>query len=243
MSKDIFLQRKQFNFYKSYYDIALEIENDKDRSDYLLAICEYQFTGVEPVLLGMPKFAFLSQKHSLLKQVKGYEDAKIALKNKETLTPTPTRVSGTIPKEQPLPVINNKQLIINNKQLEINNIDNNNKATPLKFSFYNCLVDYGFQKDLVNDWIKVRKTKKATNTQTAFNNFIKEIEKRTCNLNEILEFIVSKNWSGFKWEWHDKENNFNQTNDGKQQLTNTGTKKQFRFSTVDALETLARQNK
>lgn len=131
-----------------------------------------------------------------------------------------------------------------NTNIQSNNIPiYNNKATPLKFSFYNCLVDYGFQKDLVNDWIKVRKTKKATNTQTAFNNFIKEIEKRNCNLNEILEFIVSKNWSGFKWEWHDKENNFNQTNDGKQQFTNTGTKKQFRFSTADALETLARQNK
>jgi len=36
---------------------------------------------------------------------------------------------------------------------------------------------------------------------------------------------------------------FNTQKNGKQQLTNTGTKKQFRFSTVDALETLARQNK
>lgn len=79
-------------------------------------------------------------------------------------------------------------------------------ATPEKFSFFNYLVSYGFDKDLVNDWIKVRKTKKATNTQTAFNSFIKELEKRSCNINEVLEFIVSKNWSGFKWTWYDKEN-------------------------------------
>lgn len=208
MSKDIFSERKQFNFYKSYYDIALEIENDKDRSDYLLAICEYQFTGVEPELQGMAKFAFLSQKHSLLKQVKGYEDAKNSIENKKTLPATPPRVPSTIPIEQPLVEINNKQLTSNNEQLKIENnkLINTYTATPEKFSFFNSLVGYGFDKYLVNDWIQVRKTKRATNTKTAFNSFIKELEKRSCNINEILEFIVSKNWSGFKWTWYDNEN-------------------------------------
>jgi hypothetical protein len=215
MINNIFSERKQFNFYKSYYDIALEIECDKDRSDYLLAICEYQFTGIEPELNGMSKFAFLSQKHSLLKQVKGFEDAKLALKNKATLQPTPSRVCDTIPTEQPLVEINNKQLTSNNKEEEINNKkEKEYTATPSKFSFFNSLIDYGFDKDLVNDWIKVRKTKKATNTETAFKNFIKELEKRNSNINDVLEFIVSKNWSGFKWEWYDKENpqNNNQLN-------------------------------
>lgn len=79
----------------------------------------------------------------------------------------------------------------------------NNTASP--FSFFNSLIDYGFEKKLISDWIKVRKTKKATNTETSFNSFIKEIEKRNCNINEILEFIIIKNWSGFKWSWYDAE--------------------------------------
>ena len=33
-----------------------------------------QFTGEEPNLDGMVKFAYLSQKHSIDRQVKGYED-------------------------------------------------------------------------------------------------------------------------------------------------------------------------
>lgn len=92
---------------------------------------------------------------------------------------------------------------------ELNNINNenneeiNNTASP--FSFFNSLIDYGFEKKLISDWIKVRKTKKATNTETSFNSFIKEIEKRNCNINEILEFIIIKNWSGFKWSWYDTE--------------------------------------
>lgn len=72
-----------------------------------------------------------------------------------------------------------------------------------KFSFYSELVNYGFEKNLVEDWLKVRKTKKATNTQTAFKNFILEIELRECNINEILEICVDKSWSGFKWSWYD----------------------------------------
>ncbi len=82
-------------------------------------------------------------------------------------------------------------------------IENNNTASP--FSFFNSLINYGFDKNLVSDWLKVRKTKKATNTETSFNSFIKEIEKRNCNLNEILEYIIVKNWSGFKWSWYDTE--------------------------------------
>lgn len=106
-------------------------------------------------------------------------------------------------------------------------IKKDNTALPQKFSFYNSLIYYGFKKELVSDWISVRKNKKATNTQTAFNSFIREIEKRTCNLNEILEFIVSKNWSGFKWEWYDKENNFKSNENGKSTITQTEQFKQI----------------
>jgi hypothetical protein len=88
----------------------------------------------------------------------------------------------------------------------VNDIKKNNiTASPKNFSFYNSLIDYGFDKNLVSDWLKVRKTKKATNTETAFKNFISEIEKRNCILNEILEFTIIRNWSGFKWTWYDAE--------------------------------------
>jgi len=110
---------------------------------------------------------------------------------------------------------------------KVNVKENINTALPQKFSFYNSLIYYGFKKELVSDWISVRKNKKATNTQTAFNSFIREIEKRTCNLNEILEFIVSKNWSGFKWEWYDKENNFKSNENGKSTITQTEQFKQI----------------
>lgn len=75
-----------------------------------------------------------------------------------------------------------------------------------KFPFKDFLIDYGFDEKLIDEWLKVRKNKKATNSETAVKNFISEIEKRDCNLNEIMEIIVSKSWSGFSWEWLDHKN-------------------------------------
>lgn len=85
-----------------------------------------------------------------------------------------------------------------------------------KFNFRNSLISYGFDKDLVSDWLEVRKGKRASNTKTAYNSFIKEIEARECNINEILEHIIIKSWVGFKWSWYDNEMKSN-TNNTKQQ--------------------------
>ncbi len=65
--------RKTFNFYRSYWDVANEL-NDKDRLAFYDALMKRQFTGVETDLEGMVKFAYLSQKHSIDRQIEGYEN-------------------------------------------------------------------------------------------------------------------------------------------------------------------------
>ena len=71
------------------------------------------------------------------------------------------------------------------------------------FDFRKSLMEYGFKSDLVDDWIKVRKTKNATNTETAFKAFISEIQSKECNINEMLQTAVTNSWSGFKHKWVD----------------------------------------
>ena len=63
--------RKAFKFYRSYYDVALELP-ESDRLSYLMAILHTQFTGHTPELSGMAKFAFISQKHSIQSQLDGF---------------------------------------------------------------------------------------------------------------------------------------------------------------------------
>jgi hypothetical protein len=77
----------------------------------------------------------------------------------------------------------------------------NNTATP--FSFFNSLIQLGAKKELVSDWLKVRKTKKLTNTETAFNNLKIEFEKSGKPIDEILEKCITESWGGFKasWRW------------------------------------------
>lgn len=82
--------RKAFNFYRSYYDVAKELSK-KDREEFLMALLQKQFEGIEPKLEGMAKFAYLSQQHSIDSQVVGYEQ-----KTKEKLTPTEGGCQGGI---------------------------------------------------------------------------------------------------------------------------------------------------
>lgn len=77
------------------------------------------------------------------------------------------------------------------------------KALP--FSFYNSLILLGGDKQLVSDWLKVRKNKKATNSETAFNGFKKQLEKTGVNINKVLELCVIKSWAGFNSEWYKNE--------------------------------------
>ena len=80
--------RQGFNFYRSYYEVAKEL-SEKDRLKFLWSILQREFEGIEPNLEGMAKFAYLSQKHSIDKQVKGYED-----KTGDKLTPTEGGTQG-----------------------------------------------------------------------------------------------------------------------------------------------------
>lgn len=65
-------ERKAFNFYKSYYDVACEL-SDKDRLLFYDALIKRQFFGIEPDLKGMAKFAYISQKHNVDSQILGWE--------------------------------------------------------------------------------------------------------------------------------------------------------------------------
>lgn len=66
-------ERKAVKFYRSYWEVAMEL-NDKDRLAFYDAVMLRQFTGEQTVLKGMANFAYISQKHSIDAQVKGFED-------------------------------------------------------------------------------------------------------------------------------------------------------------------------
>lgn len=69
------------------------------------------------------------------------------------------------------------------------------------FNFRKKLFEYGFKENLINDWMLIRKKKNSTDTETTFNKFIREIELAPEDKNDILLFIVEKEWKSFEYQW------------------------------------------
>ena len=77
------------------------------------------------------------------------------------------------------------------------NVINNTVA----FSFKKSLCALEVDNKIANEYMKVRKTKKAVNTETAFNSLKNQIEKTTLSANEVITKCVEMSWSGFNAEW------------------------------------------
>jgi hypothetical protein len=80
-----------------------------------------------------------------------------------------------------------------------------------KFSFEQTLIDLGADKKTLSDWMKVRKDKKASNTETALKSFINKVNKSNYTLNEVIKICAEESWKGFEESWIKKS--VNQTNE------------------------------
>jgi len=90
----------------------------------------------------------------------------------------------------------------------------------IRFNFRKNLSDFGIESGLVDDWLSVRKTKKATNTKTAFEIIESELLKCENELkvdrNTAIKYAIEKSWSGFKSDWIRNEQIKNQNNGNQQ---------------------------
>lgn len=75
------------------------------------------------------------------------------------------------------------------------------KEKESTFNFKDSLLELGIENSIVESWLKVRKTKKAVNTEIAFNGIITQIEKSGLTPNECIKLSVENSWAGFKAEW------------------------------------------
>ena len=84
-----------------------------------------------------------------------------------------------------------------------NDIENENNIK--KFSFLKELLSIGVERNIAEEWIKVRKNKKLTQTETAFRKTKAEIDKSGRNANDCITLCVERSWGGFKAEWIERE--------------------------------------
>lgn len=193
-------KRKGFNFFRSYYDVYNELNNEQ-KVLFMDALLDKQFLNKDPEdLKGIVKLAYVSQSNNINAQVKGYED-KTGLKLNKINPKQGGSVGGCLggsvgPSVGPCLQVKEKGKVKEKVKEKEEDKKNNHK-----FVFRKELINAGGKKELVEDWLLVRKNKKATNTKTAFNNFMKQVDKSGMGLNYILELCVSKSWSGFNSDW------------------------------------------
>lgn len=77
----------------------------------------------------------------------------------------------------------------------------NKEDIEVTFDFKKSLIDFGFDTELVKDWLAVRFKKKSANTKTAFNIFVGQVIKSGADKNKILELCVCKGWISFNHKW------------------------------------------
>lgn len=95
------------------------------------------------------------------------------------------------------------QLISDAPVIQSNPIQSESKPTAKAavFSFKTELLNLGVDAGLVADWLKVRKAKKASDTQTAFTKFLNEVKKAGWSIPEAVGYCTEKDWKGFEAEW------------------------------------------
>lgn len=119
--------------------------------------------------------------------------AKLLTKSRQTPDKVPT-LSGQNPE---------KSVLIEENRIEEKRREK--KANPSSIS------DLDFSKwpeqpdqQTLKDWFKQRKTKKASNSQTAINRIGKELHKANAfgySVNECLEKALLRGWTGFEADW------------------------------------------
>jgi hypothetical protein len=83
------------------------------------------------------------------------------------------------------------------------------------FDFKKSLYSLVINKSIVDEWLKVRKAKKAVNTETALNGFLNQVDKTSMTVEQVLTICVERSWSGFKPEWIDDNKPVKQSSDEK----------------------------
>lgn len=174
------MSRKGFNFYRSYFDVAMELP-DKDRLAFYDALAKRQFLGEEPTLTGMAKLAYISQKYVIDAQVKGWEDktgtSLKVVEKQEVNTPCQGGCQGGSDGRSYAPSVQEKEKEEVKEKVNINIVSGETKIKNESFEKFNKWLD--------SETTFVRKIKK----QITEEQFMKL--KKTYNSTQIMNTILN----------------------------------------------------
>ena len=80
-------------------------------------------------------------------------------------------------------------------------------TAPSRFMFKNALISIGVKSQTADDWIKVRKAKRAAQTETAFKTAANQIklimDTYGVTADDVVRIAVERNWQGIMLRYYD----------------------------------------
>ena len=212
--KKIIKDREGFNFYKSYYTV-LEMLNDTEKLEFLLALFNKQFYNVEPVLSDKVRMVYLSQQHSINKQVEGWESkTKMKLSGEPpikgpTQGPTEGSYQQVLEQVQVLEKVKGEVL----GEVKVEEVKSNIRYIPQPTNiqidnFAEMFVQFPFEKDedfdvFLEYWFNELNEREQNESVAFTRNYIKYTQFK--NKKPKLEYYLLDK----KWNWENVRN-FNQ---------------------------------
>lgn len=74
-------------------------------------------------------------------------------------------------------------------------------AKPTKFNFKKAMLSLNIPENILDDWLKVRLKKRASNTETAFKGIVREINASGISATECVRMAAENSWTGIKAQW------------------------------------------
>lgn len=120
---------------------------------------------------------------------------------------------GTTPDSNGIARADSLNLIPDSLNIDSLNTDTSNHETsvpksdkPTRFNFKSELLKLNCDEKLVDAFMAVRKTKKATNSEKALELFVGKVNESGMPLDKVLEICIEKDWKGFDVTWLKNQN-------------------------------------
>lgn len=191
-------RKEKFGFPMEMAKDALGIKNYKTFSKAFNDLIQWKFI----VIHQKSKNQYSANVIALVKNTKANTKALTKASLKHTAKHLPKQVRGIVGIDKPK---TNRSI----KDISTPNRD---------FNFKKSLIELNVEEQIVNDWIAVRKSKKASNTATAFNAIKKQIELSGATASECIRIAAEKSWQGLRAEW--VINEFKKQDNGNTGFTN-----------------------
>ena len=201
-------ERKAFSFYRSYYEASKDLPTKEDQADFLMAICSYNFDGVEPEITGVASAMFKLAKPNLDTSVKRANAGQIGGSNNKKQNKIKANEKQNESQAEAINdyMINDymiNDLMINDKE-KINKKEKQ-RTTSAVVVAKKLISDFaGDDKDLeaaLNDFLSMRKKIKKPLTDRALQQRLKKLQELSGGDQQkaaaIVDQTVNHCWQDF----------------------------------------------